>query len=74
MLNRKEEKKKEKQEKANSEDMKTLVSKDAIQVKLMDPSNFLALVIYIEKLTKNLPEGTNDLKTLSLLKNSIGNE
>ena len=43
------------------------------QVKLMGLSNFLACVSYIEKLTQNLPEGTNDLKMLTLIKNSIGN-
>ena len=40
----KEEKKKEKQEKCLSENIKMMVTKDAIQVKLMGPSNFLAWV------------------------------
>ena len=42
-------------------------------MKLMGLSNLLACVSYIEKLTQNLPEGTNDLKMLTLIKNSIGN-
>ena len=48
--------------------MKTLVSNDSLLVKLMGPSNVLAWVVYIEKITKNLPEGTNDLKMLTLIK------
>ena len=49
------------------------VTKDKIQVKLMGPSNSLTSVSYIEKLTQNLPEGTNDLKILILVKISLGN-
>ena len=48
--------------------MKALVSKESLQVKLMGPSNCMAWVSYIEKITKNLREGTNDLKMLRLIK------
>ena len=70
----KEESAKEKVGKSLGKDMKTLVSKKNIQVKLRSPSNFLAWIEYIGSLIQKLPESTSDLKILSLIKNSIVNK
>ena len=63
-----------KDEKALSEDMKSLASNDNIQLRLRGPSNFLAWMEHISSLTQKLPESTSDLKILSLIKNSITNK
>ena len=60
-------------EKMLNEDLKTLVSKENIQIKLRGPSNFLAWMENISSLTQKIPESTPDLKILSLIKNSISN-
>ena len=54
--------------------MKILVNKDNIQVKLRGPSNFLAWIKHISSLTQKLPEITQDLKILSMIKISIINK
>ena len=52
-----------------SEDMKTLASKDNIQMKLRKLLNFLAWMAHIEKLMQKLPESASDLKMLSFIEN-----
>ena len=79
LLNRKQEiikedKLKEKRDKYLNDDMKTLATKENIQMKLRGPSNFLAWMENISSLTQRLSESTSDLKILSLIKNSISNK
>ena len=54
----------EKRDKMLNNDMKTLATKENIQIELRSPSNFLAWMENISSLTQKLPESTSDLKIL----------
>ena len=54
--------------------MKSLVSKENIQVRLLGSSNFLVWMEHINSLTQKLPETASHLKIWSLIRNSITNK
>ena len=70
---RKKEEEQREMQKQEKEDLKAILAKGAIQIKLLGKSNFLAWLSNMENILKKVPKHCMDLRIVSLLKESIAN-
>ena len=72
-LKKKEEIQKEIQQQ-EKEDLKAILAKGAVQIRLLGKSNFLAWLSNMENILKKVPKHCMDLRIVNLLKESISNK